>query len=110
MSEILRLQKECVRWGDQTFGVRTDPEGVIAHLRKEVAELAARPFAASEHADVLILLLNAAHIAGLTATQLVDAAWDKLDVKPRPPRGASRAHKLGLCSRTTPPPLAGLPR
>lgn len=60
---------EVVAWGRETFPSSTD-QSKIAHLRKEVDELAERPMDGTEMADVLMILahLAAAHGVDLTTT------------------------------------------
>lgn len=80
MSEFRRFQIEQGRWSDTTFGLHNSPEGCIAHLAKEVKELAANPYDLTEQADCLMLLLDANRRSGFTADDLLAAAWDKLEV------------------------------
>ncbi len=56
------------------------PHGAIAHLAKEVGELAERPFDDMEYADCMLLLLDAASNAGLPADDLLNTCWEKLAI------------------------------
>ena len=80
MTEIRRLQIEVSRWGNEQFGVTDNPRSTIAHLVKEVQELADKPFDSMEYADCLTLLLHAAHRAGISIGTIIEVAWEKLDV------------------------------
>jgi hypothetical protein len=79
VSEIRRLQLELHRWADQQFGYERHPRGAIAHLVKEVQELAEAPHDALEYVDCLTLLLDAASNAHISIDNLLEIAWDKLD-------------------------------
>ncbi len=80
MSEIQRLQIECARWANETFGINRSPHGAISHLAREVKELAERPFDHMEYVDCLTLLLDAASNAGLRIDDLISDSWDKLNI------------------------------
>jgi hypothetical protein len=81
MTDLQRLQREAGRWADEVFGQNRTPDGEIAHLLKEVEkELTTDPHDINEYADCLLLLLGAARNAGHAADDVVDAAWEKLEV------------------------------
>lgn len=80
MTELDRLGLEIARWSDRTFGYNRHPNGCIAHLQEEVAELKKEPGDLMEYADCLMLLLDAARQAGYTPEHLVNATWAKLDI------------------------------
>ncbi len=80
MTELGRFQIEAARWADRTFGECRMPDGAIAHLAKEVGELADKPFDDWEYADCLMLLLDAASNAGIGADDLLNTAWEKLAI------------------------------
>jgi len=80
LSHIMRLQLEQGHWADATFGRPRKPEGPIAHLRKEVEELAENPGDRLEYADCLMLLLDAYRLAGGYADDLVTAGFQKLEI------------------------------
>jgi hypothetical protein len=67
---------EVVAWGRETFPTSTD-RSKIAHLRKEVDELAERPMDGTEMADVLMIL---AHLAGAYDVDLTTMVRHKLAV------------------------------
>lgn len=56
------IQEIIGKWGEETFPEAT-LDGIIAHLKKEVSELA-ESHNPQESADCLILLFHHAHIAG----------------------------------------------
>ena len=58
MTERQRFQVEAHRWADSVFGEQRPPDGAIAHLAKEVGELAERPYDDMEYADCLLLILD----------------------------------------------------
>ena len=76
---IQRLQEEQGVWADRMFGGQT-PDGKLAHLKKEVAELIENPYDRMEYADCFILLLDAYRKAGGSADDLVCAAFQKLEI------------------------------
>lgn len=80
MSELLRLQIEAARWANATFGEGRPPHGAIAHLGREVAELAEKPFDIWEYADCLMLLIDAASNAGINVDEIVATVWEKLAI------------------------------
>lgn len=80
MSEIDRLQIELHRWANQTFGEDRPPRGAIAHLQREVKELAEAPYDIEEYVDCLTLLLDAMSNAGIKISGVLAHSWDKLDI------------------------------
>lgn len=60
-------------FSERTFGPGARTAGVIAHIRKELAEIEAAPDDLSEWIDVVILALDGAWRAGYSAEQIVDA-------------------------------------
>jgi len=79
-SKIQRLQDDLAEWSDTAFGVGRSPSAPIAHLCKEVIELAESPCDVTEAADCLMLLLDINRMAGRTADILLEACFDKLEV------------------------------
>ena len=77
-STIECLQDAVGTWSDETFGDDRPPNAIIAHLKKEAEELYQKPFALEEYADCLLLLLDAARVAGFSANVLAQAAFMKL--------------------------------
>lgn len=73
---------ELSKWSQSTFGKDSDrgPYWSLEHLRKEADEAQVDPENIEEYADCLFLVLDAARRAGFTLDDLVDAAFDKLDV------------------------------
>lgn len=80
MTELQRFQLEAHRWADSVFGELRPPEGAVAHLQKEVKELAEHPYDDMEYADCLMLILDAASNAGIGADDLLNTAWEKLAI------------------------------
>lgn len=74
-----RFQREVGEWADGVFD-KSSKHSVVAHLRREVEELAARAHLgppweeAEEAADCFLLLLHFAHKMGFS---LIDAATEK---------------------------------
>ena len=64
-------------WSQRTFGPGARTAGVLAHIRKELEEIAAAPQDASEWVDVLILACDGAMRAGITPDELLSAWREK---------------------------------
>lgn len=79
-SRIQRLQDEIGEWADATFGRHDGPDIAIAHLRKEVDELAENADDRLEYADCLMLVLDAYRKAGGSADDLITAAFQKHEI------------------------------
>jgi len=62
------------------FGNESNPLPTLHHLAKEVKETIESPQDTSEYADMLILLLGAFKRTGGNATDLVQAALDKVEI------------------------------
>ncbi len=56
------------------------PIGALKHLAKEAKEAAESPHDKVEYADCLLLILDASRRAGIGLTELIETAWDKLQV------------------------------
>lgn len=69
------LQREIGIWGDATFGQST-PASVLAHLRKEIAELVESE-KSEEIADCVMLLIHFAH---KKAVSIRDAVREKFEI------------------------------
>ena len=67
-----------IAWSGRTFGPGPRPKGVVAHIRKELAEIEAAPGDLYEWIDVVILAFDGAWRAGFTAEQVAAALEDKL--------------------------------
>jgi hypothetical protein len=66
----LERQRE---WSARTFGPGSRLRGVLAHIRKELAEVEANPTDIEEWVDVLILAFDGAWRAGWEPQQIIDA-------------------------------------
>jgi NTP pyrophosphatase (non-canonical NTP hydrolase) len=93
MNRIDRLQNNIAEWSDQTFGSDDRTIGILNHLKEEVDEAieAKKDFEAepngltqqrmaSEFADCLILILDAARKSELNTDLLMQAAEYKMQV------------------------------
>jgi hypothetical protein len=60
-------------WSHRTFGPGARLNGVLAHIRKELAEIEDNPTDVSEWVDVIILALDGAWRAGWQPQQIIDA-------------------------------------
>jgi NTP pyrophosphatase (non-canonical NTP hydrolase) len=78
-SNLLAFQLTQGRWAAQTFGTQTCEEKLL-HIIEEVGEIMDAPDNVTEYADVLSLLLDAARLRDISASQILFAAWEKLDV------------------------------
>jgi hypothetical protein len=69
-------------WSDASFGTpaKRGPVGALKHLSKEALEAAENPTDVTEFADCLFLLWDAAHRAGFSMTEVVEAGFRKLQV------------------------------
>lgn len=67
----------------------------LKHLEKEVGEWLADPRDRKEIADCFILLLGAAHVAGVSSLELIAEAHKKMDVNETRKWGAPDEH--GVC-------------
>lgn len=66
-----------IAWSLATFGPGSRIEGVLAHIRKELDEVAENPDDVTEWADVLILALDGAWRAGYSPAQIIEAVKSK---------------------------------
>ena len=93
MERIQRLQDNIAEWSDASFGTDDRTIGILNHLKEEIEEvveaknnyeedptgiLQARM--ASEFADCLILILDAARKSDLDTTLLLQAAEHKMQI------------------------------
>ena len=60
-------------WSEKTFGPGNRTAGVVDHIRRELAEIEAKPHDLSEWIDVVILGLDGAWRAGFTPQQIIAA-------------------------------------
>lgn len=78
--ELRELMNDVYKWSIETFGVDRAP-AKLSHLGEEVKEAIDSPRGDhSEFADILLLTLDAAASAGLTAQDLINQTRDKLEV------------------------------
>ena len=93
MERIQRLQNNIAEWSDSAFGTDDRTIGILNHLKEEVDEVieAKQDFEekldgltqqkmASEFADCLILLLDAARKSDLNTDLLMQAAEHKMHI------------------------------
>jgi len=82
LSQLSALYSDHAAWSQVTFGTDTErgPLGPLKHLEKEAREAQQEPFNAYEHADCLLLVLDASRRSGLTLQALIHAAEQKLAV------------------------------
>jgi hypothetical protein len=76
-SKLEYLWLKQTEWSDETFGKNRKPTGPMNHLKKEVEEVLDNPYDTEEYADCLLLLIDAARLAGMTPESLLDAAMEK---------------------------------
>ena len=72
------LVADTIAWQIETFGPGERTAGVLAHIRKELVEIEAKPFDLEEWVDVLFLAVNGAARQGFTASQIVSMWAAKL--------------------------------
>jgi hypothetical protein len=77
-----QLQDLIGQWSEVTFD-DASPLPKIHHLKHEVDELLAEPYDRFEYADCLILLVDAARKAGISADALVETAFAKMEINKR---------------------------
>ena len=80
LNDWQKLQDEIEKWSDNQFGFNRPPTGSINHLIKEVQELKEEQYCLEEYADCLMLILDAARMAGYNCDNLFKATQDKLKV------------------------------
>lgn len=85
------LQNEIVAFTNKTFGQST-VDAKLRHLADEVEETRATPEDRLEWADCVILLLDAAHRAGLTLDDLHQAVKQKMEINASRKWGAPDEH------------------
>jgi hypothetical protein len=77
------LFKAIGEWSDSVFGEARGPEGALHHLELEIQELNAEPYQIEEYADCLMLLFDAARMAGFGLEDLEIALQMKLEKNKR---------------------------
>lgn len=73
-SQIIFIQKS---WSSATFGTSPRTAGILSHIRKELAEIEAKPDDAEEWADVIILAMDGAWRRGIDPKSLAEAVISK---------------------------------
>lgn len=79
-SDIIDRLRRQRAWSERTFGPGSRAKGVVAHIRKELAEIEANPSDLEEWIDVVILALDGAWRTGATPEQIV-TTWDAKQTK-----------------------------
>lgn len=75
-ADIRQLQDRITKWADANFPNRTTAD-ILLKLYEEVGEYARNPKAALEMGDIIILLLDVAHLNGIDVHRAVE---DKMDI------------------------------
>ncbi len=75
-ADIRQLQERIVNWADTNFPNRTTAD-VLLKLYEELGEYARDPKSALEFGDILILLLDVAHMNGI---DIQKAITEKMDI------------------------------
>ena len=88
-----KLQDDIHEFTSKTFGSSTI-SSKMHHLKEEIEEVISDPQDRLEWADCLILLLDAARIAGFNTQNLLDAANDKMAINKK--RKWGKADKNGV--------------
>lgn len=70
MKQLQELQNKINDWSDKNFGRPSELTGTIEHLKEEVEHLKSNPYDPLALADVLILFLRVADLAGFDVTDL----------------------------------------
>lgn len=76
-TDINDLQYDLKTWTEKQFPQR-NTASIMAHLRKETAEVEAEPLDIMEYADCMMLLLDAASYNGLHASDILRACGENL--------------------------------
>jgi dCMP deaminase len=79
VSSLDTVLAEVNEWQAVTFP-RATPSSVVAHLKREVDELAADPTDTGELADVIFLVVGLAYELGLSMTDLAEIVAQKLAI------------------------------
>ena len=101
MDELKQLQIDIGMWSDETFGPPNERfVGILEHLKKEVDEIIEDPYDAMEFADCMMLLLDAARIAGLDPSDLLKMMQKKLEINKQ--REWGPVDDSGVCEHIRP--------
>lgn len=76
------LQERASEWAEQTFG-STSLEHKFARVQDEMVEIVAKPDDVVEWSDALLIFLHAAKAQGITANDIMNAGFEKLEVLKR---------------------------
>ena len=74
-ADIRQLQDRITRWADANFPQRTTAD-ILLKLYEEVGEYARNPKSALELGDVMILLLDVAHVNGIDVHAAIEAKME----------------------------------
>jgi NTP pyrophosphatase (non-canonical NTP hydrolase) len=74
-ADIRQLQDRITKWADSNFPQRTTSD-VLLKLYEEVGEYCRNPKSAPEMGDILILLLDVAHLNGIDVHKAVEEKMD----------------------------------
>jgi Protein of unknown function (DUF550) len=80
MAELVDIVRRQRAFSAPTFGPGARTAGVLAHIRKELAEVEANPGDAAEWADIVILALDGAWRAGHSPEAIAAAVHAKQTV------------------------------
>ncbi len=80
MNDLIEHLKEQMAFSFSTFGHGERTEGIIAHIRKELDEIAKNPGDIFEWIDVVILAFDGAWRAGWEPEQIAAALREKLAI------------------------------
>jgi hypothetical protein len=69
-NDFQELQDKVGKWADSKLKGETSLEGMIRHLKEEVDHLLKNPYDPESYADVQILFMNIARVAGFTMDDL----------------------------------------
>lgn len=78
-TDLQEYMNAHAEWADVKFKGQS-LSGVLAHLKKEIAEWAATPGDPEEFADVFSLTMRGWHLLGGTADTAIEAAYRKLEI------------------------------
>ena len=74
-ADIRQLQDRITKWADTNFPARTTAD-ILLKLYEEVGEYARDPKSALELGDVMILLLDVAHVNGIDVHAAIEAKME----------------------------------
>lgn len=77
MTDLVAHIRRQIEWSARTFGPGDRTVGVVAHIRKELAEIEAAPGDVMEWIDVVILAIDGAWRAGHSPEAIAAALREK---------------------------------